>query len=240
MESHISSALLAHFWVSSDALVKTIALVLFGMSIATWSIFITKALGLRQHRQCARQIEVFWREPDIIDGLKHLSINANNPFYSLALEGHEATQHLVAPHTRQAPQRHQDMNLSEWVERALKKSLSDHTARAHSGLSVLASVASTAPFIGLFGTVWGIYHALMGIGATGQVNINQVAGPIGEALIMTGLGLLVAIPAVLGYNALLRGNKVLSHQLNRFAHDLHAYFVTGARIRHAAQINAPI
>jgi hypothetical protein len=95
---------------------------------------------------------------------------------------------------------------------------------------VLASIASTAPFVGLFGTVWGIYHALLGIGAAGQVSIDQVAGPIGEALIMTALGLLVAIPAVLAYNALLRGNKRIAHQLNRFAHDLHAYFVTGARV----------
>jgi len=95
---------------------------------------------------------------------------------------------------------------------------------------VLASVASTAPFVGLFGTVWGIYHALLGIGASGQVSIDKVAGPIGEALIMTALGLLVAIPAVLGYNALVRANKAITHKLNRFAHDMHAYFVTGARV----------
>ena len=96
---------------------------------------------------------------------------------------------------------------------------------------MLASIGSTAPFVGLFGTVWGIYHALLGIGAAGQAGIAQVAGPIGEALIMTALGLVVALPAVLGYNALVRGNKVLLHQLDRFAHDLHAYFVTGARVQ---------
>ena len=100
---------------------------------------------------------------------------------------------------------------------------------------MLASVASTAPFVGLFGTVWGIYHALLSIGAAGQVSIDQVAGPIGEALIMTALGLLVAIPAVLGYNALGRGNKRIIHRLNRFANDLHAYFVTGARVKKAHQ-----
>ena len=96
---------------------------------------------------------------------------------------------------------------------------------------MLASVGSTAPFVGLFGTVWGIYHALMGIGAAGQATIDKVAGPIGEALIMTALGLAVAIPAVLGYNALVRGNKAILTKLNRFAHDLHAYLVTGARVR---------
>jgi biopolymer transport protein ExbB len=98
------------------------------------------------------------------------------------------------------------------------------------GAAVLATVGATAPFVGLFGTVWGIYHALLGIGAAGQVSIDQVAGPIGEALIMTALGLLVAIPAVLGYNALVRGNKGVMHRLNRFGNDLHAYFVTGARV----------
>ncbi|MEO5658168.1 MAG: MotA/TolQ/ExbB proton channel family protein, partial [Polaromonas sp.] len=95
---------------------------------------------------------------------------------------------------------------------------------------VLASVGSTAPFVGLFGTVWGIYHALLAIGLNGQASIDKVAGPVGESLIMTALGLAVAIPAVLGYNALVRGNKSVSGKLNRFAHDLHAYFVTGARV----------
>ncbi|MBW8314107.1 MAG: MotA/TolQ/ExbB proton channel family protein, partial [Hydrogenophaga sp.] len=115
-------------------------------------------------------------------------------------------------------------------ESCLRRSLDDFTACAQGGLTVLASIASTAPFVGLFGTVWGIYHALLSIGAEGQVSIDQVAGPIGEALIMTAMGLLVAIPAVLGYNVLVRGNKGINHQLNRFAHDLHAYFVTGARV----------
>ena len=104
-----------------------------------------------------------------------------------------------------------------------------------SGLSVLASAGSTAPFVGLFGTVWGIYHALMSIGMAGQATIDKVAGPIGEALIMTALGLAVAIPAVLGYNALVRANKKIIAKLNRFAHDLHAYFVTGARVGQGTQ-----
>jgi biopolymer transport protein ExbB len=97
-------------------------------------------------------------------------------------------------------------------------------------LAVLASIGSTAPFVGLFGTVWGIYHALISMGASGQVSIDRVAGPIGEALIMTALGLLVAVPAVLGYNTLVRGNKFVLGQLNRFAHDLHAFLVTGVRM----------
>ena len=96
------------------------------------------------------------------------------------------------------------------------------------GLSILASIGSTAPFVGLFGTVWGIYHALVSIGVSGQASIDKVAGPVGEALIMTAFGLAVAIPAVLGYNGLSRGNKALSGRLNRFAHQLHSYFLTGA------------
>ena len=117
------------------------------------------------------------------------------------------------------------------MTRALRNSIDDTVARLQSGLAVLASVGSTAPFVGLFGTVWGIYHALVGIGLAGQATIDKVAGPIGEALIMTALGLAVAIPAVLGYNALVRGNKFIVSRLNRFGHDLHAYFVTGARVQ---------
>jgi biopolymer transport protein ExbB len=112
----------------------------------------------------------------------------------------------------------------------LTHSIDDATAELQSGLAILASVGSTAPFVGLFGTVWGIYHALMAIGMAGQATIDKVAGPIGETLIMTALGLAVAIPAVLGYNALVRANKGVLLKLNRFAHDLHAFFVTGARV----------
>ena len=121
----------------------------------------------------------------------------------------------------------------------LRNSIDESTARLQSGLAVLASVGSTAPFVGLFGTVWGIYHALMAISAAGQATIDKVAGPIGEALIMTALGLAVAIPAVLGYNALVRGNKAMLNKLNRFAHDLHAYFVTGSRVRPPALQGRP-
>jgi biopolymer transport protein ExbB len=123
------------------------------------------------------------------------------------------------------------------VTRSLRNAIDEFTARLQSGLAILASVGSTAPFIGLFGTVWGIYHALVAIGTSGQSTIDKVAGPIGEALIMTALGLAVAIPAVLGYNALVRGNKSILSKLNSFAHDLHAYFVTGARVSTSGQAN---
>ena len=149
-----------------------------------------------------------------------------NPFYSLAKQGHEASAH----HRATQEQLHDSLDVSDWVTRSLRNAIDDSTARLQAGLAVLASIGSTAPFVGLFGTVWGIYHALISIGGSDQVGMDRVAGPIGEALIMTALGLAVAVPAVLGYNALVRGNKFILGQLNRFAHDLHAYLVTGARV----------
>jgi len=133
----------------------------------------------------------------------------------------------------------QQLDVSDWVTRCLQRAIDEATAHLQSGLAVLASVGSTAPFVGLFGTVWGIYHALVQIGAAGQASIDQVAGPIGEALIMTALGLAVAIPAVLGYNALVRGNKQVIGRLNRFAHDLHALQITGARVHGQDRAHTP-
>jgi biopolymer transport protein ExbB len=125
----------------------------------------------------------------------------------------------------------QTINASDWLTRCLKISIDKSVGGLQQGLTFLASTGATAPFIGLFGTVWGIYHALVGIGTSGTATIDQVAGPIGEALIMTALGLAVAIPAVLGYNAISRINKVLIAELNRFGNDLYAYFITGATVR---------
>ena len=123
---------------------------------------------------------------------------------------------------------HGKLPLSDWLTSTLKGAIEESAEQMQKGLAILASVGSTAPFVGLFGTVWGIYHALVGIGASGQASIDKVAGPVGEALIMTAFGLAVAIPAVLAYNALSRGNKGIISKLNRFAFQLHAYFMTGA------------
>ena len=163
---------------------------------------------------------------EMAEGLLKLGPKSENPFRELAEEGREA----VAHHRNTKAHLHDSLDVSDWVTRCLRNSIDNTTARLQSGLAVLASVGSTAPFVGLFGTVWGIYHALLSIGVAGQATIDKVAGPIGEALIMTALGLAVAIPAVLGYNALVRGNKSILGKLNSFAHDLHAYFVTGARV----------
>jgi biopolymer transport protein ExbB len=230
MDSQFATTGLAHVWLQGDWVTRSVALVLLVMSLATWIIILWKALDQRTQRAQAKGIEGFWHSADFAEGIDKLGSSDGNPFRAVALEGREATRHILHKDGRTGTQLHDTLDVSDWVERSLRKSVDDFQARAQGGLSVLASVASTAPFVGLFGTVWGIYHALIGIGAAGQVSIDQVAGPIGEALIMTALGLVVAIPAVLGYNALLRGNKGVIHQLNRFAHDLHAYFVTGARV----------
>ena len=216
---------LIDLWTRGDLITKGVALLLLVMSLATWMVIVVKALDLRKFAAQARRTESFWHAADFADGLAKLGAEPANPFRALAVEGREATAHHHAQ-----PQLHDSLDVSEWLTRSLRNSIDDWTAQLQSGLAVLASVGSTAPFIGLFGTVWGIYHALMSISAAGQATIDQVAGPIGEALIMTALGLAVAIPAVLGYNALVRGNKAVLNKLNRFAHDLHAYFVTGARV----------
>jgi len=216
---------LLNLWTQGDLITKGVAVLLLVMSLATWMVIIVKALDLRKFAAQARLTESFWHAADFTDGLNKLGTDPSNPFRALALEGREATAHHHAQ-----PQLHDSLAVSEWLTRSLRNSIDESTARLQSGLAVLASVGSTAPFIGLFGTVWGIYHALMSISAAGQATIDKVAGPIGEALIMTALGLAVAIPAVLGYNALVRGNKAVLNKLNRFSHDLHSYFVTGARV----------
>jgi len=219
-------------WSQGDWVTRGVALLLLGMSLASWVVILIKALDLLRYKKLARGTEAFWHSADFAEGLARLGPPADNPFHQLAAEGREASAHLQRPKEGAAARAelHDTLDLSDWVTGCLRNSIDHTTAKLQSGLAILASVGSTAPFIGLFGTVWGIYHALMGISTAGQATIDKVAGPIGEALIMTALGLAVAIPAVLGYNALVRGNKGILGTLNRFAHDLHAYLVTGARV----------
>ncbi len=224
---------LANVWSQGDIVTKSVALLLLAMSLASWMVIIIKSLDLIKYKKIAKAAEDFWHSEDFAAGLTKLGADPTNPFRQLALEGREATLH----HRNTKAHLHDALDVSDWVTRTLRNAIDEFTGKLQSGLAVLASVGSTAPFVGLFGTVWGIYHALLSIGAAGQATIDKVAGPIGESLIMTALGLAVAIPAVLGYNALVRGNKGISQKLNRFAHDLHAYFVTGARVSAGGQIN---
>jgi biopolymer transport protein ExbB len=222
---------IAHVWAQGDFVTRGIAVALLIMSVLSWSVILIKSWNVvRLNRLTKNAEKAFWHSDDIADGMKKLgsdtSSPAENPFLALALSGKEAADH----HHQTQPHLHDRMDVSDWVTRCLKDTMDESVARMQAGLAILASIGSTAPFVGLFGTVWGIYHALLTIGATGQSSIDQVAGPVGEALIMTAFGLFVAIPAVLGYNALTRANKGVVSKLNRFAHGLHAFFVTGARL----------
>jgi biopolymer transport protein ExbB len=217
---------LASLWALGDGVTRSVLIVLLLMSIASWLVITLKSLNVLRIKRLATRGESFWHSADIAEGLNNLGPARDNPFRMLVEEGRDATAH----HRNTRAQLHDTLDISDWVTRCLRNAADDAVAHMQSGLAVLASVGSTAPFVGLFGTVWGIYHALMVISANGQATIDKVAGPIGEALIMTALGLAVAIPAVLGYNALVRGNKSVIVKLNRFSHDLHAYFVTGARV----------
>ena len=217
---------LVNVWTQGDWITRGVVLLLLLMSLASWMVIAIKAVDLVRFRKLSIATEAFWRSADFEEGLKTLGVELDNPFRLLAVSGREAATH----HRNTTMQLRDALDISDWITRSLRHSIEDTTARLQSGLAILASVGSTAPFVGLFGTVWGIYHALIGIGAAGQATIDKVAGPVGEALIMTALGLAVAIPAVLGYNALVRGNKAVITRLNRFAHELHAYFVTGARV----------
>ena len=167
---------LLNLWNQGDLVTKGVAILLLVMSLATWIVIILKALDLQKFARQARSVQGFWHAADLADGLDKLGSEPDNPFRALAIEGREATAHHHAQ-----PQLHDSLDVSEWLTRSLRNAIDESTARLQSGLAVLASVGSTAPFIGLFGTVWGIYHALMSISAAGQATIDKVAGPIGEA-----------------------------------------------------------
>ena len=227
---------LLHVWAQGDWVTRSVFAALLLMSLASWIVILLKALGVVQAKRQAARVEGFWHSSDMAEGLSKLGADDANPFRDLAIEGREAAAH----HRATKAQLHDSLDASDWISRSLRNSIDATTGKLQSGLAILASVGSTAPFVGLFGTVWGIYHALVAIGTSGQSTIDKVAGPIGEALIMTALGLAVAIPAVLGYNALVRGNKHILAKLGRFAHDLHAYYVTGARVTGSAGNDARV
>ncbi len=219
---------LSTLWSQGDMVIRSVAILLLVMSVLSWYVMLVKGLRLMQLRgMAAAAANRFWHAKGFDEGLEILQPDRDqNPFRALAEEGAEAVTH----HAQNRTDLHGSLNVSDWIISCLRRSIDDSTAQMQSGLVILASVGSTAPFVGLFGTVWGIYHALISISLAGQASLDKVAGPVGEALIMTALGLAVAIPAVLGYNALVRGNKAVLARLNRFAHDLHSYFVTGSRV----------
>ncbi len=219
-------------WEQGDLVIKGVAVVLLLMSIISWYLIVNRGLRALRLRRAARASSRFWHAESLEEGLELLGPNRRraNPFRHLVEEGIHARDH----HLARRQELHGQLSLAEWLTACLRTSIDESAERMQSGLAILASVGSTAPFIGLFGTVWGIYHALVSIGISGQASIDKVAGPVGEALIMTAFGLAVAIPAVLGYNLLIRANKGVLGQLNRFAHQLHSYFLTGAPVNRPA------
>jgi biopolymer transport protein ExbB len=196
------------------------------MSLLTWFIMITKFFDQRRQRLQAIEAEKeFWTSGSLTDALVKLK-GTSNPFRALAETGKQAYEYHETNKARLSGA----IGTSEWITESLQRTADSIIGRMQAGLPVLASVGSTAPFVGLFGTVWGIYHALIAISASGSASIEKVAGPVGEALIMTAIGLFVAVPAVLGYNVLLRRNKNLQEAVSHFTHELHAYLISGAKM----------
>jgi biopolymer transport protein ExbB len=219
---------LAALWSSGDIIARSVLVLLLIMSLASWYVMLTKLWDQRKLKQSARVAEKqFWTAPSIKDGVERLK--KGDDFRAVAEDGLRAASH----HDGRLTDR---IDLNEWITMSLQRAVDGVNSRLNNGLGLLATVGSTAPFVGLFGTVWGILNALVGIGIAGQASIDKVAGPVGEALIMTALGLFVAVPAVMGYNWLLGRNKALQDALRNFASDLHAFLVSGARVDTGATV----
>lgn len=213
-DSHFN---LEHYWSQGDAISHAVAYLLLLMSLVSWYVILSKSWSAWRIRRSAGALDAFWAAPSLQDALASLTLaDAEGVYAPLAVQG---AAHSMAD----AASLGAAMTPAEQLTRILRLAIHRATVRLEGGLTVLASIGSTAPFIGLLGTVWGIYHALAAVSAVGVVQIDKVAGPVGEALIMTGLGLTVAIPAVLAYNGLNRVNRLTLTELDAFAHDLHAY-----------------
>jgi biopolymer transport protein ExbB len=208
---------LGHIWSEGSWISKAILVVLAIMSAGTWYIFFTKWIDQQRILGQASQVEKkFWTSATLNEGVDKLP--KNSVFRGIAEAGLKAStggSTLVG--------------LNDWIGMTLTRQLEDANARMQGGISFLGSVGSVSPFVGLLGTVMGILNALIGIGVAGQASIDKVAGPVGEALIMTAIGLFVAVPAVLLYNYLVRRNKVITEKLRAFAGDLQAYLISKSK-----------
>ncbi len=208
-------------WRNGDFVARGTLIILVIMSVGSWYIMISKfieqAFLLSQGKEADAK---FWNAGTVAGGTK--ALGPKSAFRMMAEDGLKATEHHEGALTEQ-------IDLHTWVTMSLQRSYEAINNRMQGGLAFLATVGSTAPFVGLFGTVWGIYHALTAIGIAGQASIDKVAGPVGEALIMTAFGLAVAVPAVLGYNWMIRRNKAALDRVRNFSADLHALLVSGPR-----------
>jgi biopolymer transport protein ExbB len=204
---------LESLWKSSDLVAKTVLLLLLIMSVGSWYILIVKVLEqAKMSRQAKAVAKVFWPASTVQQGAD--ALEKNSPFRYIA----DAATTAVKKH--EGLMGHVDLN--DWISMGIERAVGRVQSNAQGGLAFLATVGSISPFVGLFGTVWGIYHALTAIGISGQASIDKVAGPVGEALLMTAIGLAVAVPAVLAYNWLVRRNKAVMDDVRAFSADLHA------------------
>ena len=200
------------------------------MSVMSWYwIIINFIKNARLRSRADRVVGTFWDTPNAQDAIRFMEEQPKSePFSKIALDAAQAAAH----HQRHDGSRlAESLNRSEFVDRALRQAVTRESSRLENGLTVLATTGSTAPFVGLLGTVWGIYHALIRIGSSGDASISAVAGPVGEALIMTAIGLFVAIPAVFAFNFFSKNNSATIAKFDTFAHDLHDFFATGSRVQ---------
>ncbi len=226
-----------HFLSQADLLARSILVIMAVASASSWYIIITKTVGgFRARQKAERFLAFFWNASSLDEVAARLKAQQpDDAFSNLAHQGLMAAHH----HERHGVSRLNEAgSAGEFITRALRRSIDEETSEMEAGLTILASIGATAPFVGLLGTVWGIYHALLAIGVSGSGTLDKVAGPVGEALIMTAIGLAVAIPAVLGYNFIVRSNRVVLAKLDGFAHDLFAFLATGSRVdgRATAQV----
>ena len=222
-----------HLIQNFDVVGWAVFITLSVMSVMSWYwIIINFIKNMRLRGRADKVVGTFWETPNAQDAIRFMEEQpSSEPFSKIALDAAQAAAH----HQRHDGSRlAESLNRSEFVDRALRQAVTRESSRLENGLTVLATTGSTAPFVGLLGTVWGIYHALIKIGSSGDASISAVAGPVGEALIMTALGLFVAIPALLAYNAFVRSNRITNNQFDTFAHDLHDFFATGARVGEVA------
>jgi biopolymer transport protein ExbB len=218
-----------HLVHSFDALAWIVFITLLAMSLLSWYFIVANFIRNTMIRSRAEKvIAAFWNNPTAQESIREMeSQPKSEPFSKIALDCASAAAH----HQRsEGGHLAESLNRSEFIDRALRQAVGRESLRLEGGMTLLATVGSAAPFVGLLGTVWGIYNALIGIGASGEASITAVAGPVGEALIMTAIGLFTAIPALLAYNFYVRSNRLTYAQFDEFAHDLHDFFATGARV----------
>jgi len=206
-------------WKQGDFVSKGTLIILIIMSMGSWYIMFVKVYEQMKLFKQAKEVQAkFWSAGSVQEGVGNLK--EGSPFRYIAESGIKSTTHHEGKLLEQ-------IDLNTWVTMSIQRAVDNVSSRLQDGLAFLATVGSTSPFVGLFGTVWGIYHALTAIGIAGQASIDKVAGPVGEALIMTAIGLAVAVPAVLGYNWLVRRNKVAMEHLRAFSADLHMVLMSG-------------